>query len=347
MFDRVLDGGRAVTLRSLSEAQPSVVGDLASRPGLAGVESFVVLPLMSGEVVTGTLSLASRYQVTFSSDRIGAFQALARSIGVSIANFHNFHSTLGDLSDLSRVAVSITALEVAQSARHEAKALIGNILAQLTILQQHINQRDNRAAFKDIDSLKGHANRINVSIDKIKSATDPPRQLLQSMELEEVWNEARDQVISRLNDLKIRTTYSGPSQVVEGYREWLRHVFLNLLLNSMDAFDSRGRKGDRRIRLRVREEASTESMIVLRYEDTAGGIRVEEFAGIENPDGLPVERLIFEPGATTKPDGSGWGMFLVREILQRHGGSIDAVALRSAGGVVFDIRLPVSQDVDR
>ncbi|MGD9701166.1 MAG: ATP-binding protein [Acidimicrobiia bacterium] len=340
----VFEQRRSVAVRSLSEGSSNVVGDLSELRGLEDVEGFVIVPLVQGNEVVGTVGFGSRYRGSFSVERIAGLEGLAQAIGVLISNFHHFHQTLDDLSDLSKVAVSITALEVAQSARHEAKAIVGNMLGQLTILQQHVNQRDTRSALFDIDSLKDQTNRISVSIDKIKSATQPPRQLLQLVNIEDVWEEARDQVISRLNDLKIRTTYIGPARTVEAYREWLRHVLLNLLLNSMDAFDTRGRKGDRRIRLRIREESSTDSVLVLRYEDTAGGIRKEDFAAVDNPDDLPLEQLIFEPGATTKPEGSGWGLFLVREILQRHGGSIDAVSLRGAGGVVFDLRLPVKQE---
>ncbi len=341
----VLEQRRSIAVRSLSEGPSEIVGGISALPGLQDVEGFVIVPLVQGGEVVGTVGFGSRFKSSFSVERIAGFEGLAQAIGVLIWNFHHFHQTLDDLADLSKVAISITALEVAQSARHEAKAIVGNMLGQLTILQQHVNQRDTRAALFDIDSLKDQTNRISVSIDKIKSATQPPRQLLQVVNVEDVWEEARDQVISRLNDLKIRTIYIGPARAVEAYREWLRHVLLNLLLNSMDAFDSRGRKGDRRIRLRVREESSTDAVLVLRYEDTAGGIRKEDFAGVANPDQLPLEQLIFEPGATTKPDGSGWGLFLVREILQRHGGSIDAVSLRGGGGVVFDLRLPVRQEM--
>jgi signal transduction histidine kinase len=58
---------------------------------------------------------------------------------------------------------------------------------------------------------------------------------------------------------------------------------------------------------------------------------------------------IFEPFFTTKKDvGTGLGLWVSREIVGRHGGSIKVVSPSDNGssGSVFSVFLPISGDVD-
>ncbi len=69
----------------------------------------------------------------------------------------------------------------------------------------------------------------------------------------------------------------------------------------------------------------------------------EEFRVVvcDQGDGLPADvSRIFERGYTTKPAGSGYGLYLARKIVEDHGGRLTA---RSAEprGAVFEIALPV------
>ena len=62
-------------------------------------------------------------------------------------------------------------------------------------------------------------------------------------------------------------------------------------------------------------------------------------------DGPPIPPSIlpqiFDPFFTTKPEGTGIGLWISQNILQQHGGSIEAKNLRNEKGVVFIVRLPV------
>jgi signal transduction histidine kinase len=127
------------------------------------------------------------------------------------------------------------------------------------------------------------------------------------------------------------------------YVDWFRQVFLNLLLNSADAFEAQSRRRGREIRLQVKESGGArEPKLSLRYTDNAGGIQPQllTFPHLYNENREP-EYAIFQQDVTSKKDGSGWGMYLVRKILEDHAGSISLVARR--GGVTFDIEIPMQQ----
>ena len=63
----------------------------------------------------------------------------------------------------------------------------------------------------------------------------------------------------------------------------------------------------------------------------------------DNGPGIPAENLgrIFEPYFTTRSEGTGLGLAMVKKIVLLHGGSIRA-ASPPGKGVTFEIRLPLS-----
>ncbi|MGK4004540.1 ATP-binding protein [Sorangium sp. So ce1036] len=103
-------------------------------------------------------------------------------------------------------------------------------------------------------------------------------------------------------------------------------VFLNLLINAVQAVECRGRGGGR-IAIRARDEGS---QVALDFEDNGAGM---------TPDVLG---RIFDPFFTTKPVGQGTGLGLTishKIIVDQHGGALSA---RSTPGVgsTFTIVLP-------
>ncbi len=111
---------------------------------------------------------------------------------------------------------------------------------------------------------------------------------------------------------------STPAVVVADADE-LRRVFINLFRNSIQAMDSRG---DIRIR---GEHTGREVRITLR--DTGPGVA---------PDARP---HIFEPSFSTKTEGMGLGLAIVRSVIVDLGGSIELIS--DGPGASFLIIIPL------
>lgn len=115
---------------------------------------------------------------------------------------------------------------------------------------------------------------------------------------------------------------------IMGVETDLRQVFWNLLGNSLDAVSQGGR-----IKLRVSQSLSHRSGSGVRITvgDSGMGIKKENL------------KHLFEPFFTTKESGNGLGLWVIGELLKKHGGSI-RVRSRSGkagnNGTVFSIFLP-------
>jgi PAS domain S-box-containing protein len=119
----------------------------------------------------------------------------------------------------------------------------------------------------------------------------------------------------------------GDCPPIRGLAGELKQAISNLVSNAADAV---GNDGTIRVKLECIETSDGRFVQVL-VEDDGPGI------GAEHRD------RIFEPFFTTKKDvGTGLGLWVTREIIDRHGGSIEVCSREDKGssGAVFNVLLP-------
>jgi signal transduction histidine kinase len=107
-----------------------------------------------------------------------------------------------------------------------------------------------------------------------------------------------------------------------GEEKKLQQVFLNLLLNAIQASEGSGN-------LRVSLSRSR-SQYTLEFADDGRGIPEKDF-----------ER-VFEPFYTTRPSGSGLGLAIARRVVEAHKGKI-SIAANKDGGTVVSVKLPADR----
>ena len=99
----------------------------------------------------------------------------------------------------------------------------------------------------------------------------------------------------------------------------LRRAILNLVQNALDAMPQGG-------------------TLTLRGEGTATHVQLQV---CDTGSGIPAEQLphIFEPLYTTKPEGTGLGLYLMQEIVAAHGGKVMVESVVGQG-TIFTLILP-------
>lgn len=116
--------------------------------------------------------------------------------------------------------------------------------------------------------------------------------------------------------------------LVNAHYDALLRAFRNLLRNAVEALAGLDRPGRIEVRLAL----------------AGGGAEGEELVEVvvsDNGRGLPegVGDRIFEPDFTTRSNGTGLGLALVRQAVTAHGGTVFA-RQRPGGGAEFVVRLP-------
>ncbi|WP_420135773.1 sensor histidine kinase [Rhodopseudomonas sp.] len=105
----------------------------------------------------------------------------------------------------------------------------------------------------------------------------------------------------------------------------VQQVFLNLIRNAFEAMRDEPER-----RLKIGSRVAPAGMVEVVVADTGPGL-----------DSQIAERM-FQPFATTKPDGMGIGLSISQTIIQAHGGSI-SVSTPPEGGTVFSFTLPSAE----
>lgn len=131
----------------------------------------------------------------------------------------------------------------------------------------------------------------------------------------------------RLQQAHIKTVVRLAPQLppVQGYANQLTQVFLNIIINAIEALEKGGQ-----LWIGTAYHAEREQ-VVAAFRDNGPGLLPE------------VREHLFEPFFTTKPSGTGLGLAISYSIIERHKGTIEVESTPGAGAT-FIVRLPRYQE---
>ncbi|NIQ03566.1 MAG: PAS domain-containing sensor histidine kinase, partial [Nitrospinaceae bacterium] len=130
------------------------------------------------------------------------------------------------------------------------------------------------------------------------------------------------------DNVKVTQHFGGGDLQVNGDRELLRQVLLNLLRNAIQAMPEGGELGLRTEKGTVSPtQENHREFITITVSDTGSGIPSDHLSNI------------FNPFFSTKDKGTGLGLSIAYNIIKAHQGTIDAESEESRG-TRFTVNLP-------
>lgn len=203
---------------------------------------------------------------------------------------------------------------------------VGNPLAALSSLVQMLQRRNPDAYTTDkLDLARRQLERIRRTIRELVDFSRPASTVRTRVRLNEVVDEALGiaKYYHRTKLRRITTEWEGPTPVLLAVRDHLTQVVLNLVLNAIDATERDGE-------LRIAGAWAEGDWVEIRFEDDGRGVPAEDRA------------RLFQPYHTTKPQGTGLGLYVCRQIIEEHDGRIEYQP-RPERGSRFLIRLPAQR----
>ena len=229
----------------------------------------------------------------------------------------------------AREARQVAMDAMAAAIAHELKQPLAAIAINGRAGLRWMAKPDLHEARAAIERMVSNAHRASEVIDGIRALFKRKIQGRESVNVNDVIRQALTTVDFNLRAERVLVSTElreGLPQLLAN-RAQLEEVFLNLIMNSVEAMHS---VTDRARLLRLSSDIIQESATVLVTVEDAG-------AGIDSKD---TER-IFEPFFTTKSGGTGIGLAICRAIAESHGGSLRASA-NNPYGTIFHVALPTS-----
>lgn len=219
------------------------------------------------------------------------------------------------------------------SVTHELKTPIASIKLYLETLKSRDVTEEKRREFYDV--MLSDSDRLLNTVEQVLQAgrVKERRQQLNITEcnIAEVLAYAINIVRSRyhLEPEIIRLTAPDKELMVLGDAEELQTAFINLIDNAVKY------SGDQpKISIRIKQTAFNKFAIIIR--DNGLGIPASDLKRI-------FKRFYRVPGAASKErKGTGLGLFIVRTIIERHGGKISAESEGIGKGSKFIVQLPTA-----
>jgi two-component system nitrogen regulation sensor histidine kinase GlnL len=291
------------------------------------------LPIISKERLVGILNLGHKEDKSlYSNEDLELLSTLTNQAAIAIDNAR-LYENLKQSQDTLRRADRLSSLGLLTAGlAHEIRNPLVAIRTFTQLLPERYDDAEFREGFqglalKEVDRICGLINDLlsfarpskpNVAPENVNDVVDNIARILESQAKERSVEIARD--------------FGENLPRVWIDREQMKQVFMNLILNAIQAMKEGGA-------ITISTRAVTRTGV-----QPAG-----EFVQIEVKDtgvGIPEENVqhIFDPFFTSKDEGSGLGLAVSHQIVQEHGGFV-TVESTIGKGTSFFVHVPVGKPV--
>ena len=209
---------------------------------------------------------------------------------------------------------------------HEIRNPLGGIRGAAQLLEAELEDTELREYTQVVIQ---ETNRLQSLLDRLLAPAKRP--VVQAVNIHEVLERVRSVLLAEFTRLKVRRDYDISLPELAGDPEQLIQAVLNIARNAAQAMEGSGR-----ITMRTR----VARQVTLAMKRWKHAVRVDV---IDNGPGIPEDILgqVFLPLVSGREGGSGLGLTLAQNLVQRHEGAVHVES--RPGRTCFSIFLPIRE----
>ncbi len=297
-------------------------------------EHIIIVPLIVAGRVTGAISVIRRDTPPFTDEEFARVQLFARHAAAGIERVQ-FTATLQE-RNTALVAANRGKDAFLTNMSHELRTPLNAVIGFAQLLADGVvrDDTDRQAAYDDILGSGTHLlMMVNDILDVARIESGQQTVTLTPLDVRSEIHAAERIVASLIAQKHQTLTLVVPDTVpqVHADRDRLRQVLLNLLSNAHKFTPVGGA-----ITVVVSEVPGTESLTI-QVRDTGIGIAPEHHAAV-----FEAFRQV-ESGYTRAQQGTGLGLTLTKQLVERMGGTITLASTPGVGSV-FTVTLPTARE---
>ena len=330
------------------ERQSVRIADTSSHPewdtsiGATHVRSWMGVPLLAGGEVIGLYSLDKTEVGFFTNEHQELAEAIAGQAALAVYNALLYKAEREQFKQLQQSQMQLVQAEkmgalgrLVASIAHEINNPIQAMQGCLTLTTEELEEPipDQPTIDLYLGIVKSELNRVATIVHNMRDFYRPAAAGMDLTDIHEVLDSVLKLTGKQLQRSNViaEQAWAEELPLIEANPSHLRQVFLNLVLNAIDAMPSGGTLHvETSLAKNPIYAAKQGTAVCIQFRDTGVGVSEETVS------------QLFEPFFTTKEQGSGLGLSISYGIIEAHHGEI-SVKSGEGEGTTFTLLLPVKQ----
>ncbi len=294
------------------------------------IKRLVTSPIKTLENAMAAVSNGN-FDITVHIDSGDEMESLSEYYNMMVSSLKNASETLNKMhSNMMHTDRLMTVGQITAAISHEIKNPLNSILIQADLLKSNIQNLDIRDTLIKIEGIISDSEKICKIINQTLNFS---KNIPESWEVIDVGKFLRDlrlfsrRIFFEINNINFKIIDRRSNLYTKIYfnRVYLEQIFINLLKNAAEAIVPKGK-----------------GIITLEVNDSENFI---SFSVTDDGIGIDEDKIkyIFNEFYTTKQDGTGIGLAIVKYILEIYNGSID-VKSKVNEGTTFTVKIPIYKD---
>jgi len=319
--------------------------------------TVIAVPLVTREQITGVLEVISTEPDTYGPEELRFLQSIASIVAIALENAGLYDELKILLREWEAAQVQLIHAEkisalgrLIASVAHEINNPLQAIQTYLTLAQEKLDsigksERDESGEKEEargwaqitryLDTVSQEIERISAIIRRMRDFYRPAREGWRMTDIHALLESVLELTHKQLqhNHVTVKQYWDADLPSIPANPDHLKQVFLNLVLNAMEAMPDGGilviSTGVEHLQLD--SQRGVQEVVRIEFSDTGQGIPADALSHL------------FEPFFTTKESGTGLGLSISYNIIQSHHGQIN-VESHVGLGTTFTIYLPTHTD---